>query len=105
MIMNDIFKRLNEIESAATSILEQANAQKKEMAEANDKRIALFETETARKTADMIAQQKAELNKQIAIELEEQQANIKKDLKKLKEDYEQNHGQLAKQILASMVKE
>ena len=64
--MNQIIQRLSEVETAASSIIEEAGAKKKQMAKDQDARIAAFEKQVHEETQKKISAQQAELEKQIA---------------------------------------
>ena len=85
--MEQVLKRLYEIESAAEAIMQKA-----------DEKIQ-------NETAQTIAHQKEELTKQIQKELEEQKKETERLLLALEQDYQKNHNKLAKQILQSLIQE
>ena len=64
--MNQIIQRLSEVETAASSIIEEAGAKKKQMAKDQDARIAAFEKQVHEETQKKISAKQAELEKQIA---------------------------------------
>ena len=78
--MNQIIQRLSEVETAASSIIEEAGAKKKQMAKDQDARIAAFEKQVHEETQKKISAQQAELEKQIAEELETQKEELEKQL-------------------------
>ena len=89
MQMNQIIQRLSEVETAASSIIEEAGAKKKQMAKDQDARIAAFEKQVHEETQKKIsAQQKEELEKQLA---------------HMDRIYEESHSAIARQLLAKIV--
>ena len=82
--MNKIIQRLSEVETAASSIIEEAGAKKKQMAKDQDARIA-------------------ELEKKIAEELEAQKEELEKQLAHMDRIYEESHSAIARQLLAKIV--
>ena len=78
--MNQIIQRLSEVETAASSIIEEAGAKKKQMAKDQDARIAAFEKQVHEETQKKISAQQAELEKKIAEELEAQKEELEKQL-------------------------
>ena len=78
--MNQIIQRLSEVETAASSIIEEAGAKKKQMAKDQDARIAAFEKQVHEETQKKISAQQAELEKKIAEELEAQKEELEKKL-------------------------
>ena len=95
--MNQIIQRLSEVETAASSIIEEAGAKKKQMAKDQDARIAAFEKQV------QISAQQAELEKQIAEELEAQKEELEKQLAHMDRIYEESHSAIARQLLAKIV--
>ena len=93
MQMNQIIQRLSEVETAASSIIEEAGAKKKQMAKDQDARIAAFEKQVHEETQKKISAQQAELEKQIAEELQAHMDRI----------YEESHSAIARQLLAKIV--
>ena len=76
--MNQIIQRLSEVETAASSIIEEAGAKKKQMAKDQDARIAAFEKQV----------HEEELEKQLA---------------HMDRIYEESHSAIARQLLAKIV--
>ena len=97
--MNQIIQRLSEVETAASSIIEEAGAKKKQMAKDQDARIAAFEKQVHEETQKKISAQQAELEKKIAEELEAQ----KEELAHMDRIYEESHSAIARQLLAKIV--
>ena len=86
--MNQIIQRLSEVETAASSIIEEAGAKKKQMAKDQDARIAAFEKQVHEETQKKISAQQAELEKQLA---------------HMDRIYEESHSAIARQLLAKIV--
>ena len=100
--MNQIIQRLSEVETAASSIIEEAGAKKKQMAKDQDARIAAFEKQVHEETQKKISAQQAELEK-IAEELEAQKEELEKQLAHMDRIYEESHSAIARQLLAKIV--
>ena len=90
--MNKIIQRLSEVETAASSIIEEAGAKKKQMAKDQDARIAAFEKQVHEET-----------EKKIAEELEAQKEELEKQLAHMDRIYEESHSAIARQLLAKIV--
>ncbi len=103
--MEQVLKRLYEIESAAEAIMQKADEKKKLMSKEMDEKTAAFDQKIQNETAQTIAHQKEELTKQIQKELEEQKKETERLLLALEQDYQKNHNKLAKQILQSLIQE
>ena len=89
--MNQIIQRLSEVETAASSIIEEAGAKKKQMAKDQDARIAAFEKQVHEET------------QKIAEELEAQKEELEKQLAHMDRIYEESHSAIARQLLAKIV--
>ena len=103
MQMNQIILRLSEVETAASSIIEEAGAKKKQMAKDQDARIAAFEKQVHEETLKKISAKQAELEKQIAEELEAQKEELEKQHAHMDRIYEESHSAIARQLLAKIV--
>ena len=101
--MNQIIQRLSEVETAASSIIEEAGAKKKQMAKDQDARIAAFEKQVHEETQKKISAQQAELEKQIAEELEAQKEELEKQLAHMDRIYEESHSAIARQLRNGVV--
>lgn len=100
--MNQIIQRLSEVETAATSIIEEAGAKKKQMAKDQDARIAAFEKQVHEETEKKISEQQALLEAQIDKELKAQKEELEKQLAHMDRIYEESHSAIAKQLLAKI---
>ena len=100
--MNQIIQRLSEVETAASSIIEEAGAKKKQMAKDQDARIAAFEKQVHEETEKKISEQQALLEAQIDKELKAQKEELAKQLAHMDRIYEESHSAIAKQLLAKI---
>lgn len=100
--MNQIIQRLSEVETAASSIIEEAGARKKQMAKDQDARIAAFEQQVHEETEKKISEQQALLEKQIDEELKAQKEELEKQLAHMDRIYEESHSAIAKQLLTKI---
>ncbi|HIS56767.1 MAG: ATPase [Lachnospiraceae bacterium] len=103
--MEQVLKRLYEIETAADAIMQKADERKKQMAKEMEEKTAAFDQKTQEETAETIAQKKEELMEQIQKELDAQHSETERLLAAIEDDYKKNHSQLAKQILQSLIQE
>lgn len=78
--MNQIIQRLSEVETAASSIIEEAGAKKKQMAKDQDARIAAFEKQVHEETQKKISAQQAELEKRSLKNLRLRRRSLKNSL-------------------------
>lgn len=103
--MDNVFDQLSKIESTASSILDQANARKKQMAADQEERIRRLNEDMHKQTEETILHQKELLGKQIQSQLEQERLTIHSQLTQLEQGFAAHHTQLAGQLLAGLVKE
>lgn len=103
--MDNVINKLSEIEQTAASIMEAANARKKEFASEMEKKTADFdaalEAETEKKVTDLRAQMETTMQSK----LETQRSDAEKVLRQMEESYHTNHHSYAKELFQSMIKE
>lgn len=103
--MNTVINQLSEIEKSADSIMDDANAGKKALAQEMEEKTAAFdaalEAETAKKIAQIHEQMDAELKELLDKQTKESAALIKQ----LEANYENCHAAYAETLFRSMVKE
>ena len=76
--MEQVLKRLYEIETAADAIMQKADERKKQMAKEMEEKTAAFDQKTQEETAETIAQKKEELMEQIQKELDAQHSETER---------------------------
>lgn len=103
--MDNVFDQLYKIESTASSILDQANARKKQMAAEQEERIRRLNEDIHSRTQETITQQKELLGRQIQSQLEQERLTIRRQLTQLEQEFAANHTQLAGQLLTELIKE
>lgn len=103
--MDNVINKLSEIEQTAASIMEAANARKKEFASEMEQKTADFdaalEAETAKKVTDLRAQMETTMQSK----LEKQRSDAEEVLKQMEESYRINHRAYAKELFQAMIKE
>lgn len=103
--VDNVINKLSEIEQNAVSIMEAANARKKEFASEMEKKASDFdaalEAETAKKVTDLRAQMETTMQSK----LEKQRSDAEQLLKRMEESYHENHRSYAKELFQSMIKE
>lgn len=101
--MDEIVKRLSEIETEAVSIMEDSTFQKKEMEDASRERLKEYDEKAAADTAAELAKLQASLEKRMNEELEKLRADTERALKNIEADYESNHEKLAAQVMQKII--
>ncbi|MDY3919941.1 MAG: hypothetical protein SOZ59_13245 [Candidatus Limivivens sp.] len=101
--MDEIVKRLSEIETEAVRIMEDSAVQKKEMEEASQERIRKYDEEVDTKTAAELARLKASLETKMEKELAKLRSDTDRMIQALEADYAANHRKMADQVLQEMI--
>ena len=100
--MEQVIKTLSEIEERAVRIMEHASSTKKELAAQSEVRIKAYDEENAAIMRKAIDAQKAELDRQLANELEEQKKQAEELIARMQETYDRNHTAIAAGLFQSM---
>ena len=100
--MEQVIKTLSEIEERAVRIMEHASNTKKELAAESEARIKAYDEENAAIMRKAIDAQKAELDRQLANELEEQKKQAEELISRMQENYDRNHTAIADKLFRSM---
>ena len=100
--MEQVIKTLSEIEERAVRIMEHASSTKKELAAESEARIKAYDEEDAAIMRKAIDAQKAELDRQLANELEEQKKQAEELIARMQETYDRNHTAIAAELFQSM---
>lgn len=103
--MDTVINQISSIESAATSIMDDANIRKKEFAKEIDDKMNAFDSlvdaETAKKLEELKSKMEVEMNEKLSA----QQSGAENILKTMEEHYHQSHDLLVKELFQSMVGE
>lgn len=103
--MDTVIEKISEIESAAASIMNDANERKKAFAKDMEERTAAFdaqlEAETSKKIEELQAGMEISMNKR----LEKQRSDSQKVLEAMEQRYEDHHTQYVEELFNTMIKE
>ncbi|MDR0925662.1 MAG: ATPase [Hungatella sp.] len=103
--MDTVIEKISEIESAAASIMNDANERKKAFAKDMEERTAAFdaqlEAETSKKIEKLQAGMEISMNKR----LEKQRSDSQKVLEAMEQRYEDHHTQYVEELFNTMIKE
>ena len=103
--MEDVLKRLYEIESAASAVKKNTERKKQLLDLTMKRKTQEFDEATARDTNAALAKQKSQLHAQIEKDLARQVQEIDTALQSLEQEYSSHHTRLAKEILNTLIKE
>ena len=101
--MEEIVKRLSEIETEAVRIIDDSAVQKKEMDAESEKRLRKYDEESNAKTAAELAKLRTSLENRMAEELKKLRQETERMIQSIEADYAANHGMLASQVLHKMI--
>lgn len=97
--MDSIMSKLSEIEEAATSIVEHAEAQKAVLDDEYAKMRKEFDDDLEAKTQSRISKIRSELETQTSALLSQQDEKNRSSIELLRQEYEQKHSRYANEIL------
>ena len=97
--------KISEIESAATSIMEHANEQKKAFAKEMDERTAAFDAQLEQETEIEIEKLRAGMEIKMNQRLKKQRDELQEILKAMEKNFEVHHTQYAEELFNNMIKE
>ena len=103
--MDDIISKLSAIEDAAVSILEDANIEKKRLADEMDKRTAEWDLKIHSDTDKTIADIEAKAKQSQKADIEARQARACKIIISLQENYDKNHTKYVDELFSSITEE
>ena len=103
--MDKVIEKISDIESAATSIMDNANERKKAFAKEMEGRTAAFDTDLEAKTNGKIEKLRSDLEIGMNSQLKEQLNDSTKILTALENHYEEHHNQYVEDLFQTMIKE
>ncbi len=89
--MNTVIKRISEIEDAASSVMESANASKKAFALKMEEQIRKFDQDQEKSTSQGIEELRKRLKLETDRRLEQQKSEAEKSLKEMEDNYQKNY--------------
>ena len=103
--MDTVIKQISDIETAASSVMEDANARKKAFAQEMADKTAAFDREldasTGKKIDDLRARMEIEMNSKLS----KQKTDAENMLAQMEKNYEDHHGDYAKKLFQSLIGE
>ena len=103
--MDTVINRLSDIEKAAGSIMDDANARKKALAKEMEEKTAAFDAALEQETAGRISDIQKKMEAEMKALLDKQTADSQALIKQLEEAYENQHENYAEALFQSMIKE
>mgnify|MGYP000071662047 CR=1 FL=1 len=103
--MDKVIEKISDIESAATSIMDNANERKKAFAKEMEKRTAAFDNDLEAQTNAKIDKLRADLETEMNNQLKAQRNESLKILTALENHYKEHHEQYVEDLFQTMIKE
>lgn len=103
--MDTVIEKISEIESAATSIMDNANERKKAFAKDMEERTAAFDAQLEAETNKKIEELRAVMEINMNNRLEKQRSDSLKFLRAMEKRYEDHHTQYVENLFNTMIKE
>lgn len=103
--MDTVIEKISEIESAATSIMNEANERKKAFAKEMEERTAEFDAQLEAETNKRIESLRASMEITMNNRLEKQRNDSKRVLDAMERRYKKNHSQYVEELFYNMTKE
>lgn len=103
--MDTVIEKISEIESAAASIMNDANEHKKAFAKEMEERTAAFDSQLEAETNKKIEELRASMEISMNNRLEKQRNDARHVLKSMEQHYEDHHTQYVEELFNTMIKE
>lgn len=103
--MNNIISKISEIESAASSIMDNANLQKQALSKDMEQRTKAFDEQLEAETNEKIQAMRSEMELEMQKQLDLQKQDTDRTIALLDQLYEKNHMQYVDQLFQDMIKE
>ena len=103
--MNNIISKISEIESAASSIMDNANLQKQALSKDMEQRTKAFDEQLEAETNEKIQAMRSEMELEMQKQLDLQKQDTDRTIALLDQLYKKNHMQYVDQLFQDMIKE
>lgn len=103
--MDAVIEKISEIESTATSIMDNANERKKTFAKEMTEKTAAFDEQLEKETQAEIEKLRADMEVNMNKRLKQQQIDAQKVLEQMTKRFEDHHTQYVEDLFKTMIKE
>ena len=103
--MDTVIEKISEIESAATSIMEDANERKKAFAKEMEERTAAIDAQLEAETNKRIEELRARMEIEMNERLEKQRNDSQNVLRAMEQRYQEHHRSYVEELFKKMTKE
>lgn len=101
--MDTIIKQLSEIETAASSVMDQANVRKKAFAEAITSKTTTFDHDLDEQTEEQLGILRTNMEAALTGKLEKQKHDVDCLLQRMEKNYEDHHSEYAAKLFQSLI--
>ena len=102
-MMNEMIRKLAEIESAAAGVMDSFGAQKTEIAKESEARMKDFDTELQNKIDSQLTSMKEQSDKEIQAEILQMKEDSKRRMESLEKQYQDSHTAIAQGIVNMLI--
>lgn len=103
--MDNIISKISKIESAASSIMDDANKRKNMFAREMDAKTAAFDAELDEKTSAELDKLRSGVEREMKTQLHREQLQAEAIMTELQKLYDKNHTRYVKELFEAMIKE
>lgn len=103
--MDNVISKISKIESAAASVMDNANIRKKEFAKEMEARISKFDSELEAETEKQINSLNSKIDIDMKAKLSKQRADAEELLNALNQNYNDNHEKYVTNLFLAMTEE
>lgn len=103
--MDTVIKKISEIESAAVSVMDDANARKKAFAREMEDKTNAFDQQLDAETEAAIEALRSRMEIEMNAKLSKQKSEAEKLLIRMEQNYKDHHQDYAKQLFRSLIEE
>lgn len=103
--MDTVIKKISEIEAAAVSVMDNANARKKAFAGEMEDRTRDFDRQIEEETEHSIQELRSRMETEMRSRLTKQKSDAEALLVQMEQNYEDHHQEYAKRLFRSLIEE
>jgi len=103
--MDTVIKKISEIEAAAVSVMDDANARKKAFAREMEDKTNAFDRQLDTETETAISELRSRMEVEMNSKLSKQKSDAEALLVRMEQNYKDHHQEYAKQLFRSLIEE
>lgn len=103
--MDTVIKKISEIEAAAVSVMDNANARKKAFAREMENRTDQFDRQLEAETSAAIQKLRTDMERTMSDRLAKQKSDAESQIARMEQNYREHHREYAEQVFRDLIKE